>query len=315
MKHTSFRGLIAGVSAVLIMALLFSCSFGADDSGTVKLSLTDAPIADAQSVEGVFITITSIEYNLNGAWIVDPGFSGPRTFNLLDLTGGTVALLSTTEFSSGQVNQIRFLLDAQQDGETPDASPGSYIVIDSRGTADGVIDEHDDVHELFVPSGDQSGFIAVGSFTIPKNGEVEITADFDVRKSVVKRGSLDEYILKPTIRLVVNNQASTIAGTFSAGSETYQAFTVFAYADGSYDDSEAPVGTEADTFIPFEHAVSSTAASTTEGSYSIPFLAAGMYDLVIVGVGADGSYTVIDSMTYHDVVVAAVSTSTQNVSL
>ena len=173
---------------VLVTVLMIGCSMAADDPGTIRLSLTDAPIADAKDVEGVFITISSIEYNLNGAWIEDTGFEGPQEFNLLDLTGGTVAPLTNTVISAGEVTQIRFKLDVQTDGASPRATPGSYIVIDSRGEADGVIDENDDTYELFVPSGSQTGYKAVGSFTIPSNGEIEITADFDVRKSVVKSG-------------------------------------------------------------------------------------------------------------------------------
>jgi hypothetical protein len=39
-----------------------------------------------------------------------------------------------------------------------------------------------------------------------------VTADFDVRKSIVKAGASGKYILKPTIRLVVDNQAGCIKG-------------------------------------------------------------------------------------------------------
>lgn len=301
---------------VLVTVLMIGCSMAADDPGTIRLSLTDAPIADAKDVEGVFITISSIEYNLNGAWIEDTGFEGPQEFNLLDLTGGTVAPLTNTVISAGEVTQIRFKLDVQTDGASSRAIPGSYIVIDSRGEADGVIDENDDTYELFVPSGSQTGYKAVGSFTIPSNGEVEITADFDVRKSVVKRGSKDEYILKPTIRLIVNNQAGTIDGSFTAIGSPFTAFTVFAYEDGVYTDSEAPTGTEdPETFVAFENAVSSAAVDITDGTYILPFLAAGTYDLIVVGVGDDGSYTVIDSTTYGDILVEAETTTNRDISL
>jgi hypothetical protein len=38
---------------------------------------------------------------------------------------------------------------------------------------------------------------------VPVNGTVVVTADFDVRKAVVVAGS--SYILKPTIKLIVND--------------------------------------------------------------------------------------------------------------
>lgn len=316
MQTKLHRFFLIATGIVLVTVMLIGCSMAADDPGTIRLSLTDAPIADAKGVEGVFITISSIEYNLNGAWIEDTGFEGPQEFNLLDLTGGTVAPLTNTVISAGEVTQIRFKLDAQEDGASPRSTPGSYIVIDSRGEADGTIDENDDTYELFVPSGSQTGYKAVGSFTIPSNGEVEITADLDVRKSVVKRGSKDEYILKPTTRLIVNNQAGTIDGSFDATGSPYAAFSVFAYEEGVYTDSESLTGTEdPETFVPFENAVSSAAVDITNGSYILPFLTAGIYDLIVVGVGDDGSYTVVDTTTYVDIVVEAETTTTRDISL
>ena len=314
MQKILHRFVTVFLGAFLVTFLFLGCSFASDGSGTIKLNLTDAPIVDAKHVEGVFITITSVEYNLNGAWIEDPGFSGPQKFNLLELTGGTVEPLSNTAIGAGEVTQIRFMLDAQEKGASQKANPGNYILIDRDGEADG-IDDNDVKYELFVPSGSQTGYKATGNFTIPKNGEVEITADFDVRKSVVKKGALDEYILKPTIRLVVNNQAGTIAGNFTTN-QSYNAYTIFAYASGSYADSEAPSGTEdPETFIPFGNAISSAVVDLTTGRYVLPFLSAGMYDLVIAGVADDGSYTVIDSTSYRSVAVVSEEDTNQNVEI
>ena len=314
MQKILHRFVTVFLGAFLVTFLFLGCSFASDGSGTIKLNLTDAPIVDAKHVEGVFITITSVEYNLNGAWIEDPGFSGPQKFNLLELTGGIVEPLSNTAIGAGEVTQIRFMLDAQEKGASQKANPGNYILIDRDGEADG-IDDNDVKYELFVPSGSQTGYKATGNFTIPKNGEVEITADFDVRKSVVKKGALDEYILKPTIRLVVNNQAGTIAGNFTTN-QSYNAYTIFVYASGSYADSEAPSGTEdPETFIPFGNAISSAVVDLTTGRYVLPFLSAGMYDLVIVGVADDGSYTVIDSTSYRSVAVVSEEDTNQNVEI
>lgn len=159
----------------------------------VSLSITDAPIVDGEAVEGVYITITGIEYNLNDQWISDTNFTEPKLFNLLELTNGEVAPLSDLIINAGTVSQIRFLLDVEaEDVTSKKSNPGCYIIIDSDGIADGIIDETDVKYPLFVPSGTQSGFKLTSSFTVPSNGEVEITADFDVRKSVVKKGVKDE---------------------------------------------------------------------------------------------------------------------------
>jgi hypothetical protein len=300
MHKTTHRPIVFIAGIALLIAVLAGCSFGTEGTGTLRMSLTDAPIADASAVEGVFITISGIEYNLNDTWIEDTGFEGPMTFNLLELTGGAIAPLSNTIIKAGYVSQIRFKLDAQHEGAARSINPLNYIVIDPDGEADGFVDEELDVkHELFVPSGSQTGYKAIGGFTIPRNGVVEITADFDVRKSVVKRGTGDDYLLKPTIRLVVNNQAGTITGSFGAGgTPAFDTYVIFAYEHDTYTDGEAPTGVEDETFIPFEHAVSSVAAESAGGTYVLPFLAAGSYDLIITGVDTDGSYVVIDSTTY-----------------
>lgn len=312
MKTLLRRSFFITFGIVLISIVLLGCSFASEETGTLKLSLTDAPIADAAAVEGVYITISSIKYNQNDVWIEDTNFEGPKEFNLLELTGGTVALLSNTEITAGEITQIRFMLDVEEEGTAREGTPGSYIVLDSTGTADGT-EANDVTYELFVPSVAQTGYKATGSFTVPANGEVEITADFDVRKSVVKRGVKDEYILKPTIRLVVNNQAGTIDGSFLEGTPTYPSYIIFAYEDGEYTASEAAEVTGDE--IQFEQAVSSASVNIDDGSYTIPFLAEGTYDLIIVGVDAEGAYTVLDDTTYSDVVVEAELTEVQNISL
>ncbi len=117
--HTILRrSFIVILGIILISVVLLGCSFAAEETGTIKLSLTDAPIADSAAVEGVYITISSIKYNQNDVWIEDTNFEGPKEFNLLELTGGTVALLSNTEITAGEITQIRFMLDVEEEGGT-----------------------------------------------------------------------------------------------------------------------------------------------------------------------------------------------------
>ena len=298
------------------ISFLLSCSLF-PEKGTVSLSLTDAPIADSAAVEGVYVTITGIEYYLNGDWITDESFGEPKKFNLLELTNGEVSPLSTVSIESGHVSQIRFLLDAElDDAEAPKSSggtPGCYIVIDSDGIADGIEDETDTSYSLKVPS---TKYKATGAFDVPQNGTVEMIADFDVRKSVTKRGSKDEYILNPTIRLIVNNQAGTISGTLQESVNTYESYTIYAYeADGYTRATE--FDPEALDPIFFPNAISSTQVQENEGtfSYILPFLAAGDYDLIVVGIDTDGNYTIVDDYSHVDISVKAEETTTENITL
>lgn len=336
------------LGGLAVVSLIIGCDLsgatdGTDDgtteTGTISLSLTDAPIVDAADVEGVFITIESIAYNLDalnagsddgtdeesddetedesdGGWITAEGFEGPMVFNLLELTGGNVAPLVDTEIAAGTVTQIRFMLSATEQGEQTSGTSGCYIVIDPDGIADGV-DDADIVEPLFVPSGSQTGYKANGPFDIPANGTVEITADFDVRQSVVYAGNPAMgngfYLLKPTISLIVNDQAGHISGDFTDDTtDGYDAYVVFAYEDDIYTDTEATAAD--DQSAPFPNAATSGNAVDTDGdvaldTYTLAFLSAGTYDLIVAGVDADGNYTVVSDTDFADVVVTSEETT------
>jgi hypothetical protein len=159
-------------------------------TGTLKLYLSDAPM-DAENVTGVYITIEEIQCHRDGRWITFEEFEGPKAYNLLELTGGNSVLLGEFTLPAGNYTQIRFILDIPESGSRP-TSPGCYIEFADNST-----------EPLFVPSGGETGYKAIGQFEVPVNGNVEVTADFDVHKAVVVAGS--SYILKPTIKLIVND--------------------------------------------------------------------------------------------------------------
>ena len=182
------------VLIILAVLALLGVVYGTPEqalaTGTLKLYLCDAPI-DSENVTGVYITINEIQYHLDGEWITCEEFVGPQTYDLLELTGGNFTLLGKFTLPAGNYTQIRFMLDIREKGSSP-ASPGCYIEFADNSTK-----------PLFVPSGGETGYKAIGYFEVPVNGTVEVTADFDVRKAVVVAGS--SYILKPTIKLIVND--------------------------------------------------------------------------------------------------------------
>jgi hypothetical protein len=181
--------LIVGVIVALLAALGASCA-STQGTGTLKLYLTDAPL-DAANVTGVYITITEIQYHLHDQWVTAPGFTGPQTYNLLELTGGNSTLLGSLTLPSGNYTQIRFVLDIPELGSHP-SNPGCYIQFADTST-----------QPLFVPSGNETGYKAIGQFTVPVNGSVEVTADFNVEEAVVVTNS--SYLLKPTLTLIISS--------------------------------------------------------------------------------------------------------------
>jgi len=261
-------------------------------TGTLELYLADAPI-DAENVTGVYITINEIQYHVGEQWITCEEFEGPQTYDLLELTGGNFTLLGDLTLPGGHYTQIRFMLNIPEIGPPP-ANLGCYMEF-----AD------DSTEPLFVPSGNTTGYKGVGQFTVPNNGTVQVTADFDVRKAVHLADS--HYILRPTIRLVVNNEAGRISGSI-ANNSTYTDIIVFAYEDGTWADTE-----DDELVYPasrFPNAVNS-GKMCEEGDYRVPFLAAGTYDLAVAGYNGDVFGEVLGFVS--DVVVESNHNTHQNI--
>jgi hypothetical protein len=257
------------------LALFFTACEKQTGTGTLTLSITDSPI-DGEDVTGVFITITEIQvHTSDSGWLTMQDFEGPVTFNLLDLTRGESEMLGSLELEAGNYTQVRFMIDAPESGTAKPVNPGCYIEF-TEGS----------ISPLFVPGGSQSGFKGVGNFRVPVNGTVEITADFDIRKSVHMTGSASpRYILKPVIRLVVDNQAGAIRGNVNNIPED-TGIVIYAYEDGTYSAEEANDPADSTTSR-FPGAASSDMVDSL-GVYHIAYLAAGDYDLVVTSLTEDG---------------------------
>jgi len=191
-KISSFALLSVMVILMMLAALGVSCGISeqAPGTGTLTLYLSDAPI-DAENITGVYITINEIQYHLDGQWITCEEFVGNQTYNLLELTGGNITLLGGFTLPAGNYTQIRFMLDIPEMGSHKTNS-GCYVEFADNST-----------EPLFVPNGGETGYKAIGQFTVPVNGTVEVTADFDVREAVIVAGS--SYILEPAVKLIVND--------------------------------------------------------------------------------------------------------------
>lgn len=287
------------VILVIVPALIFLSACQKDDkekAGRVVLSLTDSPI-DNEDVKGVFITFTRIDFQMDGKWQTFDEFDEPQTINLLELTNGNTVLLGDFNSGAGTYSELRFIIDAPEMNAAPISNPGCYLLF-----------EDDTTQPLFIPGGAQTGFKAKGSFDVPENGTVHVTADFDVRKSVVVAGASGKYLLKPTIRIIVNDEAGTIQGNIT-GTAAFDNVILYAYEHGEYDESEASEPAEGESRFP--NAVSSSAAAN--GSFVLPFLAAGNYDIV-AGVYVAGGF-VSALMLAENVEVIAGQTTTLNLVL
>lgn len=296
--------LILATGMVLALTLA-GCAPGA--TGTIALSVTDAPIVDTDEVTGVYITFTGYSYQVaeDGESWTTVELDEPVLLDVLSLTGGLSADLDELSFPAGEYEHltIRFLLGAVEEGEVADTT-GSWVNFDDNTTYDEGTDK-----PLFVPSGDSRGYQAqtASPFSVPANGTVNMVADFDLRKAVVLTGSGD-YILKPVVRLIVEDQAGSITGDVT--NNTGNDLVVYAYEAGTFaateDDDPVAEGAR------FPNAVVSFAVEDTDEDgtldYTLAFLAAGTYDLVIAQYDpTSGEYVAGsgDAVADEDVIVQA----------
>jgi len=262
-----FHKLIGIVLSLTMITLISGCGGGSSDTattttktGTVALSLTDAP-TDDENIRGVYVTFDALRYQYadgNESW-EDVDLNESRTINLLDLQDGNTTLLNYVELPAGEISHVRFVIDTDK----------CYIDLVVGGE-----------QPLEVPSGDQTGFKAIGGFTIPAGGTVNVTADFDVRKSVTTTGN-GRYLLRPTIKIIDNVEVGEINGTVTLNLDAnVSSVIIYAYEDGTWDPIE-----EEPTFT---GAVLS--ADATDGTYVLPWLTTGVYDLVLTSQDVNGTY-------------------------
>jgi hypothetical protein len=174
----------------LFALMLTGCdrSAGPASQGHLTMYMVDAPA----SYDAVNINVKEVSvHSATEGWIVVN--STPRVFNLLDLTNGAMAVLGDVALDAGKYTQIRLLLES-----------GSAVVIDGVE------------HELFVPSGLQTGVKLVHNFDIEEGTRYDLVLDFDAARSVVQ--TANTYILKPTIRVKALALTGSVEGVVQPAS-------------------------------------------------------------------------------------------------
>ena len=250
-------------------------------NGKLALSITDAPIDD-ENIEGVFLTFERIEVrSKNDGWKTLEEFDEPVTIDLLSYQNGESYFLTEKEMPADTYDEIRLVLDMSQEG--------TYILYKDGAK-----------QQLKVPSGSQSGYKVKGEFVVPIGGVVNLTLDWDLRKAIVKAGNSGMYILKPTVRLIANNDASMIRGEV-ADSIGLEKIIVYAYNDGTFTEAEyEDVATEEDRFL---NAITSGAVDDN-GRFTLAFLSHGIYDLYFVEYDTEGNFVQLAG-EHQDVILTA----------
>jgi Domain of unknown function (DUF4382) len=197
--HSSRKKLAAILAAA---ALVSACGGGGSSGGgTVDVRLTDMPVDDADEV---VISVSGVAFKAEGSAPEIVADFSPRSIDLLQYQNGqTAVLLQDMPMDAGRYQWLRLILDTEPNVRD------SYIVIGGEEC------------ELNVPSGAENGLKMHRPIDVPVAGNLALTVDFDLRKSIHAPPGLASgacatgYQMRPTLRLVNDADVGAIDGTVS----------------------------------------------------------------------------------------------------
>ncbi len=197
-SHTSFSSLTLRVSAALTTVIavgIAACGGGGQDAtGTLRLSLTDAPTCGYDNVwvtvEKVRIHASSTAADTDGGWS-EVVLATPQRIDLLTLTNGTLQPLGQTELPAGKYTQMRLVLGSA----APAGSPAGTLANSIKPTGGAEV-------ALTTPSALQSGLKMNIDIDVAPDKVADFAIDFDACKSFVKAGNSGQYILKPVLSVI-----------------------------------------------------------------------------------------------------------------
>ncbi len=258
-----------------------SGSSSGSSTGTMNLNITDGPIEDAVKV---VVQFTGISLKPVGGSAIDITFDEPKTIDLLQLQGTeSDSLLENEILPAGDYAWMRLMVNAEQD-----TIMDSYIELNDSS-----------VHELWVPSGSETGLKLVSGFTVLAGGTTDFTIDFDLRKSITDPGGSDGMTLRPTLRLIDNTSAGAISGMIAGElissyctnpSLDDGAVYVFSGSDVTPTDIQ---GTDTDPI-----ATSLVKVEDSNYTYELGFLPADIYTVAYTCDAANDAPSVTDNLTF-----------------
>ena len=244
--------------AFLSSLVITSCSRENNDGGNgnkarLQVALTDDP----GDYEAVFIDVEDIKINYshdpNNGWESLANVHAGE-YDVLKLVNDQDTILADAEVGPGTISQIRLVL-----------GDDNFVQIDGQRI------------RLETPSAQQSGLKLNIHQAVEPGLLYKLLLDFDVAKSIVRTGN-GRYILKPTIRTVLEAAGGTIKGNVKPFN-FQTAVMVFRAANDT---------------------VASTYSGTTNGGYMVRGLAPGTYSLHFIPTDA----------TYQDTVITGVNVAT-----
>jgi len=273
------------IALTATMAALAGCGGGggsadedAQSFGLLSLGISDGPIHDAKKV---CVSFTDIELK---------PVEGPSTLitlpevekiNLLKFQGANAMPILTSErLPAGQYEWMRLGVDAVRGSNGGMGDTGDPDICD--GDSSYIVMTDNSVYNLYVPSGENTGLKLVSGYTVPVNDQVSLTAEFDLGKSITAPpGQSPDVKLRPTIKLVDNNEVGTLTGQVANALAEADACQPSVYV---FNDGVMPNGIEDEVNDPDDPIATALVEAqdqddgTVQWHYTIGFLLAGEYE-------------------------------------
>ncbi|MEX2465316.1 MAG: DUF4382 domain-containing protein [Gemmatimonadota bacterium] len=262
-----FHKLAATGAALLLSIGAAACGDGTGVEGdtSLRVLLTDAP---SDYIDSAFVDIGAVELIGAGSPITLTTDGTDGFVDLLDLQGTATMLLADTDIPAGDYAQLRLIVESAR------------VVL-----ADGYeFNDSTNAKDLMVPSGAQTGIKlnlagsdggeGSGPVTIA-GGETVLVLDFDVNQSFVLQGQPDSggftgVIFTPTIRVVAQDVAASVAGTVTTSVEGTSVEGLVVTAE------PLDEGT-----LEAYQSQTATAVTDANGAYTVHFLVPGSYTVSI----------------------------------
>lgn len=202
------KKILAALSASVFLAACGGGSgsgSGTGETGTLNLSVTDAPVDDA---DNVFVTFTGVELRREGADPIRIDFDEPVREDLLAFQGqNSFFIVQDEPIPAGVYDEVRLFVDGPGNAACNVGTPpyASSIVIDG------------DERPLIVPSGVQTGLKLKGGITIAAGATGNYVIDFDLRKSIAERGVTGCYNLRPVLHVMDLAETGSLTGSVDPG--------------------------------------------------------------------------------------------------
>jgi hypothetical protein len=210
------EGLRAGILLFVTWAVLALSACGDSGSGNktgrISIGVSDHPMHDVSKVCIAFNEI-ELKRKQGSSILADKLMDAAETINvnLIEFQGMNAApLLMDYEVPAGEYLWMRLGVNALRDGMggMDDATPEAP---DCQGTESYLVSEGT-VHNLFIPSGAETGLKLLGPIIVPHGGEANFTAEVDLMKSVAFPGGLSGAEFRPTLKLVNNAEVGAVTG-------------------------------------------------------------------------------------------------------